>query len=67
MNRFTRPPLIICRLSARRVKRTCSVVMAAILVLKRLDAPCRSGRARTWIKVRNKKAPAYTRIEDGTF
>ena len=32
-----------------------------------LNAPYRSGRARTWIKVRNKKAPAYTRVEDGTF
>ena len=37
------------------------------IVSKRIDAPYRSGRARTWIKVRNKKAPAYTRIEDGTF
>ena len=35
--------------------------------LRNFDAPYRSGRARTWIKVRNKKAPAYTRIEDGTF
>jgi len=37
------------------------------IVSKRLDAPYRSGRARTWIKIRNRKAPAYTRIEDGTF
>jgi len=37
------------------------------MVSKRVDAPYRSGRARTWIKVRNKAAPAYTRIEDGTF
>ena len=37
------------------------------IVSKRIDAPYRSGRGRTWIKVRNKKAPAYTRIEDGTF
>jgi bifunctional non-homologous end joining protein LigD len=37
------------------------------IVSKRVDAPYRSGRGRTWIKVRNKKAPAYTRIEDGTF
>ena len=37
------------------------------IVSKRADAPYRSGRAKTWIKVRNKKAPAYTRIEDGTF
>ena len=37
------------------------------IVSKRIDAPYRSGRARTWIKMRNKKAPAYTRIENGTF
>jgi hypothetical protein len=37
------------------------------IVSKRIDAPYRSGRARTWIKVRNKMAPAYTRIEDGSF
>jgi bifunctional non-homologous end joining protein LigD len=36
-------------------------------VSKRVDAPYRSGRAGTWVKVRNKKAPAYTRIEEGTF
>ena len=34
------------------------------IVSKRIDAPYRSGRGRTWIKVRNKKAPAYTRIEE---
>ena len=37
------------------------------IVSKRVDAPYRSGRARTWIKIRNKRAPAYRRIEDGTF
>ena len=37
------------------------------IVSKRVDARYRSGRTRTWIKVRNKKAPAYTRMEDGTF
>jgi bifunctional non-homologous end joining protein LigD len=26
---------------------------------KRVDAPYRSGRARTWIKVKNRKAPAF--------
>ena len=37
------------------------------IVSKRADAPYRSGRGRTWIKVQNKQAPAYTSIEDGTF
>jgi hypothetical protein len=37
------------------------------IVSKRLDAPYRSGRARSWIRVRNPKAPAATRAEDGTF
>jgi bifunctional non-homologous end joining protein LigD len=37
------------------------------IVSKRLDAPYRSGRARSWIKVKNPKAPAATRAADGTF
>jgi bifunctional non-homologous end joining protein LigD len=37
------------------------------IVSKRVDAPYRSGRARTWIKVKNRKAPAFTRVQDGTF
>jgi hypothetical protein len=31
------------------------------------DAPYRSGPSRTWIKVKNPKAPAATRAIDGTF
>ena len=27
----------------------------------------RSGRAKSWIKTKNKNAAAYTRVEDGTF
>jgi bifunctional non-homologous end joining protein LigD len=34
---------------------------------KKLDAPYRSGPSKTWIKVKNPKAPAATRILDGTF
>jgi hypothetical protein len=36
-------------------------------VSNRVDAPYRSGRAGTWIKVKNRKAPAFTRVQDGTF
>jgi len=46
--------------------RACKLGLEGI-VSKRVDAPYCSGRTRTWIKVRNKNAPAYTRIEDGTF
>jgi bifunctional non-homologous end joining protein LigD len=37
------------------------------IVSKRLDAPYRSGPSKTWIKVKNPKAPAATRALDGTF
>ena len=37
------------------------------IVSKKLNAPYRSGPSRTWIKVKNPKAPAATRIIDGTF
>ena len=37
------------------------------IVSKRLDAPYRSGPARSWLKTRNPKAPAATRAIDGTF
>jgi ATP-dependent DNA ligase len=37
------------------------------IVSKRLASPYRSGPSRAWIKVRNPKAPAATRIIDGTF
>ena len=32
------------------------------IVSKRIDAPYRSGRAKCWIKVKNKNAAAYTRV-----
>jgi hypothetical protein len=31
------------------------------------DAPYRSGPSKTWIKIKNPKAPAATRAADGTF
>jgi len=34
------------------------------IVSKRADAPYRSGRARTWLKLKNKNAPAYMRLLD---
>lgn len=37
------------------------------IVSKLVDAPYKSGPARSWLKVRNPKAPAATRREDGTF
>ena len=36
------------------------------IVSKKLDAPYRSGPSKTWIKVKNPKAPAATRATDGT-
>jgi bifunctional non-homologous end joining protein LigD len=47
-------------------KAACELGLEGI-VSKRLDAPYRSGRARSWIKVKNPKAPAATRAQDGTF
>ena len=37
------------------------------IVSKRIGAPYRSGRARSWLKTKNPKAPAATRAIDGTF
>jgi ATP-dependent DNA ligase len=37
------------------------------MVSKKLDAPYRSGKSKAWIKVKNPKAPAATRVIDGTF
>jgi hypothetical protein len=37
------------------------------IVSKKLDAPYRSGPSKTWIKIKNPKAPAATRAVDGTF
>jgi bifunctional non-homologous end joining protein LigD len=37
------------------------------VVSKRRDMPYRSGRVKSWLKVKNPKSPAALRIEDGTF
>jgi ATP-dependent DNA ligase len=37
------------------------------IVSKKLDSPYRSGSSKTWIKVKNPKAPAATPAIDGTF
>jgi bifunctional non-homologous end joining protein LigD len=37
------------------------------IVSKKLDAPYQSGKSKTWIKIKNPKAPAATRAADGTF
>ena len=37
------------------------------IVSKKLDAPYRSGPSKTWIKVKNPKALAATRVIEGTF
>ena len=37
------------------------------IIAKRIDAPYKSGRCKSWIKVKNPKSPAMLRIEDGTW
>jgi bifunctional non-homologous end joining protein LigD len=37
------------------------------IVSKKPDVPYKSGPSKTWIKVKNPKAPAATRAIDGTF
>jgi len=37
------------------------------IVSKRIDLPYRSGRVKSWLKIKNPKSPAMLRIEDGTF
>jgi len=37
------------------------------IVSKKLTAPYRSGPSKTWIKVKNPKAPAATRVLEGDF
>ena len=37
------------------------------MVSKKLDSPYRAGKSKAWIKVKNPKAPAATRVLDGTF
>jgi ATP-dependent DNA ligase len=34
------------------------------LVSKRADRPDRAGRSKDWIKIKNRKHPAYRRVQD---
>jgi bifunctional non-homologous end joining protein LigD len=45
-------------------KAVCKLGLEGI-VSKKLDAPYKSGK--TWLKIKNPKAPAATRTLDGTF
>jgi bifunctional non-homologous end joining protein LigD len=37
------------------------------IVSERRDFPYRSGRTKSWIKVKNPNSPAARRVEEGTF
>ena len=50
----------------RLVEAVCGLGLEGI-VSRKLDAPYRSSPSRTWIKIKNPKAPAATRVLDGTF
>jgi len=49
-----------------RIEAICKLGLGGI-VSKKLNAAYHSGPSRTWIKVKNPKAPAATRGTDGTF
>jgi bifunctional non-homologous end joining protein LigD len=51
---------------AEMFKAICKLGLEGI-VSKRIDAPYRSGPSKSWIKVKNPKAAAATRIIDGGF
>jgi hypothetical protein len=48
-------------------RQRCGKTGATRLGTKKLNAPYRSGPSKTWIKVKNPKAPAAIRAVDGTF
>jgi bifunctional non-homologous end joining protein LigD len=37
------------------------------IVSKKINAPYKSGPSKAWLKIKNPKAPAATRVIDGTF
>jgi ATP-dependent DNA ligase len=37
------------------------------IVAKRCDMAYRSGRVKSWLKIKNPKSPASLRIEEGAF
>jgi ATP-dependent DNA ligase len=36
-------------------------------LIGKLNAPYKSGPSKVWLKIKNPKAPAATRVVDGTF
>jgi bifunctional non-homologous end joining protein LigD len=47
-------------------KHACKLGLEGI-VSKRRDMRYRSGRSKTWLKVKNLKSPTMLRVEEGTF
>jgi bifunctional non-homologous end joining protein LigD len=47
-------------------KAICTLGLEGIVSKKR-NAPYKSGPSKTWLKIKNPKAPAATRVVDGTF
>jgi bifunctional non-homologous end joining protein LigD len=47
-------------------KHACKLGLEGI-VSKRIDMPYRSGRCKSWVKVKNPASPAMLRIEDATW
>ena len=47
-------------------KAVCKLGLEGI-VSKKLDAPYKSGPSKAWLKIKNPKAPAATRLIDGAF
>ena len=37
------------------------------IVAKRVDSLYRSGRSKSWLKIKNPKSPAMLRVEEGAF
>ena len=48
------------------LKAVCQLGLEGI-VSKKVDAPYKSGPSKAWLKTKNPKAPAATRVADGTF
>jgi ATP-dependent DNA ligase len=56
----------VCGDDGQMFQAVCKLGLEGI-VSKKLDAPYRSGPSKVWIKVKNPKSPAATRVIDGTF
>ena len=48
-------------------KAVCKLGLEGNIVSKKLDAPYKSGPSKAWVKIKNPKAPAATRVLDETF